>query len=69
MKKQLASLALLGLFASCTSTPAEVATYDAIAPQFVAYVQADPKLTPQEVQRKLDLVTTWGLRVGRVVPK
>lgn len=67
--KNSALVALLCLFASCTATPAELATYDVIAPEFAAYVQADPKLPAAEVQRRLDLVTAWGLRVGRVVPK
>ncbi len=67
--KNLALLALLCLFASCTATPAELATYDAIAPEFAAYVQADPRLDAAAAQRRLDLVTAWGLRVGRVVPR
>ena len=67
--RRLAYVALLGLFASCTATPAEVATYDAIASEYVAYVQADPKLDAMAIQRRVDLVTTWAVRIGRVVPK
>lgn len=67
--RRLAYVALLGLFASCTSTPAEVAAYDAIAAEYVAYVQADPKLDAMAIQRRVDLVTTWAVRIGRVVPK
>lgn len=67
--KRTASVALLGLLASCTATPAEVATYDAIAAEYVAYVQADPKLDAMAIQRRLDLVTTWAVRIGKVVPK
>lgn len=52
------------LFApACTTTPAERATYDAIAPAHAAYVQNDANLTAQEKQRRLDLLESWRLRV------
>jgi len=63
-----ALIALLAL-ASCQATPAEVATYEAIGPLLTAYVEADPVLTPLERQRRLDLVTSWGVRVAPKDPK
>ena len=62
-------LVALCLFASCSATPAELATYDAIAAEYSAYVQADPKLDAAAVQRRLDMLTTWAVRVGRQVAK
>jgi hypothetical protein len=60
-------LLLLSLTA-CTTTPAERATYDAIAPAHAAYVQSDPSLSPEQVQRRLDMLTAWGVRVGAIKP-
>jgi hypothetical protein len=60
-------LLLLSLTA-CTATPAERATYDAIAPAHAAYVQSDPSLSPEQVQRRLDMLTAWGVRVGAIKP-
>jgi multidrug efflux pump subunit AcrA (membrane-fusion protein) len=63
-----ALVALLS-FASCTATPAEVSTYQAIAPLFTAYVENDGTLTPMERQRRLDLVMAWGVRLAPAVAK
>jgi hypothetical protein len=60
-------LLLLSLTA-CTATPAERATYDAIAPAHAAYVQSDPSLSPEQVQRRLDMLHAWGVRVGAIKP-
>ena len=60
-------LLLVTLFAlpSCVPiTPAERATYDAIAPDHAIYVQADPNLAPDQKQRRLGLLESWRIRVG-----
>jgi hypothetical protein len=59
---------LLLCFTACTTTPAERATYDAIAPAHAAYVQNDPSLSPEQVQRRLDMLHAWGVRVGAIKP-
>jgi hypothetical protein len=56
-------------FASCTATPAEVATYERVAPMLSAYVDADSSLDATERQRRLDLLATWGFRLGKAVTK
>ena len=61
------ALLLLALPA-CTTTPAERATYDAIAPAHAVYVQNDPSLSPEQVQRRLDMLHAWGVRVGAIKP-
>jgi hypothetical protein len=53
---------------ACTATPAERATYDAIAPAHAAYVQSDPILSPEQVARRLDMLNAWGVRVGAIKP-
>lgn len=55
--------------ASCQTTPAEVATYEQVAPMLSAYVAADAALTPIEKQRRLDLLSAWGFRLGKAVTK
>lgn len=62
-------LAALALLTACTTTPAERATYDAIAPAHAVYVQNDPTLSAEQVQRRLDMLQAWGIRVGAINPK
>jgi hypothetical protein len=64
--KKLLMPAVLGLLClpSCTVTPADVSTYQQIGPAHAAYVQADPALTAEQKQRRLDLVESWRIRVG-----
>lgn len=66
MHTKLKALLLLTALAmaACTSTPAEVATFNAVAPEYAAYVQADPNLQPAQKQARLDLIESWRLRVG-----
>lgn len=45
-------------------TPADKLTHDEIAPAHAAYVQADPVLTAEQKQRRLDLLESWRVRVG-----
>lgn len=61
-------LAALALLTACTTTPAERATYDAIAPAHAVYVQNDPTLSAEQVQRRLDMLKAWGIRVGAIQP-
>ncbi|MEO0479589.1 MAG: hypothetical protein AAF196_08925 [Planctomycetota bacterium] len=42
---------------------ADRATFDAIAPNYRIYVQADTSLTASDVQSELDLVRTWEKRI------
>ena len=60
-------LTVLLLFAcvSCVNphAPAELATFQAIAPEYSAYVEADPALTTEQKQLRLDTVETWRRRV------
>ena len=66
MKRILLALAALSLSA-CSITPAERATFDAIAPAHAVYVASDPSLSPEQVQRRLDLLEAWRVRVGAPV--
>lgn len=61
-------LAALAILSACNTTPAERATYDAIAQDHAVYVQNDPKLTAEQVTRRLDLLHAWGIRVGAIQP-
>lgn len=44
---------------------ADRATHDAIAPEYAAYVAADPNLDPIQKDRRLNTVATWRMRVER----
>lgn len=61
-----AAIAALFATASCVLPPteAELATYQAVAPDHRAYVEADTKLDVQQKQRRLDLLESWRIRVG-----
>lgn len=64
MRKRPFLLALL--LASCTPreyVSADRLTYEAVAPAHAAYVQADPQLTPDQKQARLDLLQSWRFRV------
>jgi hypothetical protein len=64
--KRTCSVLLLLLAGSCVggATPAEIATYDAIAPEYASYVQADMALSTEQKQRRFNTIETWRLRVG-----
>lgn len=42
---------------------AERATYQAVAPEYVAYVEADPALSDEEKERRRRTVRTWDLSI------
>jgi hypothetical protein len=42
---------------------ADRATYEAVAPEFTAYVQQDATLTPEQRQRRQNTVETWRVRL------
>ena len=44
---------------------AERATFDAIAPEYRAYVAADERLSPGQKDRRLRTVETWDLSIGQ----
>jgi hypothetical protein len=64
-------IVLCALLASCGSTPqtldviADRATYDAVAPGWLRYVDADPALTEEQKQTRRDTVATWDLRIRK----
>jgi len=39
-------------------------TYEAIAPEYVQYVQGDPYLTPAQKRRRERTVAAWGARLN-----
>lgn len=62
-------LLLLLLLGSCVPpTSAEKSTYDVIAPDHRAYVEADESLTLEQKQRRYDLLDSWGIAVGAEAP-
>ncbi len=42
---------------------AQRATYDAVAPDYLTYVDADPALSTEQRERRRRTVETWRLRV------
>ena len=44
---------------------AERATFDAVAPEYRAYVAADERLSPEQKDRRLRTVETWDLSIGQ----
>lgn len=56
-------LALVALAFSC-ATPAEAdqATFTAVAPEYLRYVQADQSLSLEQKQRRIDTVESWRSR-------
>jgi hypothetical protein len=67
MKKLFHRAALLSL-GSCGAleqqyVQADRATYNAIAPAYRAYLQADPLLTPDARLMRLDTVESWRVRI------
>ena len=59
-------LALLA--SSCSTAPvyveADAATYAAVAPEYSAYVTADPALTAAQKARRLATVASWKKRIA-----
>lgn len=61
---------LLALSASSCGTPAaayvaaDQATYNAVAPEFRAYVLADPELDQAARDRRLRTLATWQQRIA-----
>lgn len=65
--RNLGCLVALSLVASC-SPPAEYVsadmdTYKAIAPEYLAYVQADPALSMEQKDRRVRTADAWRIRV------
>lgn len=53
-------LALLaGCPAGVTYTEADAQTYEAIAPEYVDMVEANPNLTPEQKDRRKETVRSW----------
>ncbi len=62
MKKVLLCAMLLS---GCVGpTGAEKATYETIAPEHRAYVEADETLNAGQKQRRFDLLESWRIAVG-----
>lgn len=67
MKRKLPIVALLAL-TSCSGvsdvyTAADRATFDAVAPEYSAYVQADAALDEASKATRLRTIETWRLRL------
>jgi len=62
MKKLAVYLLLCG---GCVSpnTQAELETFNAIAPEYVIYVEGDLELTAEQKQLRYDTVETWRRRI------
>jgi len=58
-------LAILLFLCGCVNpnAQAELDTYNAIAPEYRAYVEADPTITEQQKELRYDTVETWRRRV------
>lgn len=69
----LLALLLATCAAGCSPTSiyveADRATYDVIAPAHRAYVLADPALSDEARQRRIDLLNTWDLRIRKAEGK
>ena len=57
---------LLLVLAGCVNphAQAELDTFRAVAPEYRAYVEADPQLGDMQRQIRLDTIETWRRRVG-----
>jgi hypothetical protein len=60
-------LGLIGVCGGCSATgpyvEADRATFNAVAPEYEAYVSADPGLTPDQKARRSRTVQAWRLRI------
>lgn len=65
-RKTVAALCAVAVLAGCTMPPtqAELLTFQAVAPEYAAYIVGDPNMPPDGVQRRLDLIESWRIRVG-----
>jgi hypothetical protein len=59
-------VAITFLLTSCVggASPAELATYEAIAPEYSTYIVNDMSLSAEQKQRRATTIETWRLRVG-----
>ncbi len=69
MKKIIPLLPLLVLIYGCSTIPqtyiaAERATYCAIAPEYLGYVEKDPNLTAFQKEVRFQTVDLWNSRIG-----
>jgi len=71
MLRALSAVLVLALASSCNATQiprewieADRATFDAVAFEYAAYVQADPGLSPVQVSARLELLQDWNLRIA-----
>ena len=63
MKSKLSVLLPLLLFCGCAGpSQSEQDTYQAVAPEYLIYVERDPGLTEPQKQNRRDTVETWRLR-------
>jgi hypothetical protein len=54
---------LLALMTGCAGS-ADKATFDAIAPEYRAYVENDPHLTTEQKQRRFRTLESWQARLS-----
>jgi hypothetical protein len=63
--RALLAFLLLLLFGACVGpTPAELATYQVVAPDHKRYVENDPQLDAAQKAARFDLLESWRVRVG-----
>ena len=59
-------LAVLLFLSGCNlGGQADRATYDAIAPEYLGYVDADPALTPEQKARRVQTVRSWEAKLPK----
>jgi len=67
LKLAAAALVVAAITGGCVTpageyVAADAATYDAVAPEYLEYVDADPKLGPEQKASRRRTVETWRIR-------
>ena len=69
MRRFLAVVVVLACAWGCTPQAAYIeadrATFDVIAPAYLGYVQADPALDQDQIDRRQRFVDTWRIRIEK----
>lgn len=59
------TVSCLGCAVSESYRKADQATFDAVAPEYRAYVEADPNLNQDQKERRKRTLATWKLRIDK----
>ena len=61
-------LAIAFVLGGCTVqsqyVDADRLTYEAVAPEYLGYVESDPYMSPEETDRRRATVASWKARIG-----